>query len=220
MNSNFLNGFADELTKEGAASHPLLTSVTKGGTLLGRKVKGMMNRVMKGKNPRMKKTSGASRTQYGGKGPGWDMTADAKMYDATKMEADAAQNAWKSGGNGQGVLKGGTNKHLGKVTGKIKMNPKLDRSAVNGPLKAMAGSRGLPPKAPKHDWGTPPSPASQIGHGAKDLAVGSAKSLSPKYGPGKGLPFSGRQAPEFTENDDKGKIGNPTENPGNFKKRK
>ena len=48
MNSHFLNGFVDELTKE--AAHPLFTSVKKGGTLLGRKVKGMMSRaVNKGK---------------------------------------------------------------------------------------------------------------------------------------------------------------------------
>lgn len=46
MNDNhFMNGFADELTKE--AAHPLFKSITRGGTLLGKKVRGMMTKVKK-----------------------------------------------------------------------------------------------------------------------------------------------------------------------------
>ncbi len=43
---HFISGFADELvTKE--AAHPMLASVTRGGTMLGRKVRGMMSRATK-----------------------------------------------------------------------------------------------------------------------------------------------------------------------------
>jgi len=44
MNS-FFNGFTDELVKE--AGHPLFSTVTKGGTIFGKKVKGLMRRSMK-----------------------------------------------------------------------------------------------------------------------------------------------------------------------------
>jgi hypothetical protein len=134
MNSNFINGFAAELTKEGAASHPLLTSVTKGGTLLGRKVKGMMNRVMKGKNPRMKKTS-------------------------SPLGAMPAQNRQLSD-----------------------IEKRVIGGARNSPYRQHAKAK----------------------HGSGD---GNAA-------------FAGNQAPAFTADKKKGKIGNPTENPENFKKRK
>lgn len=45
--NHFLNGFVDELVKEGASGHPLFTSIKKGGTALGQKVKHMASAVMK-----------------------------------------------------------------------------------------------------------------------------------------------------------------------------
>lgn len=67
MNNNFLNGFADELTK--TAAHPLFTSVTKGGTLLGKKVRGMMTRATQAsRKPRMKKKAGAALEKCDPKG--------------------------------------------------------------------------------------------------------------------------------------------------------
>ena len=124
MNSHFLNGFADELTKE--AAHPLFTSVKKGGTLLGRKVKGAMARAMK--------------------------------------------------------------------RGKVKVHRMRKKAAPSARLRA--GANNL-------------SPTELRAMERSDKA---------KYGGGAGN-FGGTQAPAFTADTKKGKIGNPSENPQNFGKK-
>jgi hypothetical protein len=64
LDNHFMIGFTDELTltKEAGPGHPLFASVARGGTMLGRKVRGMMSRKMKTgkrKKYRMKKKAGA-----------------------------------------------------------------------------------------------------------------------------------------------------------------
>lgn len=55
LDDHFLVGFADELTLQKEAAHPLFSSITRGGTMLGRKVRGMMTRVSKrSRKPRVK----------------------------------------------------------------------------------------------------------------------------------------------------------------------
>ena len=66
---SFILGFADELTKE--AGHPAFGAVARGGTLLGRKVQGMMTRALKrgrsaSHKARMKKQSSAALPGKGG----------------------------------------------------------------------------------------------------------------------------------------------------------
>ena len=139
MNSNFLNGFVDELTKEAGGGHPLFTSVKKGGTLLGRRVRGMMARAMeagKRKSFRMKKKA-----------------------DAETME----------------------------------LKPTMK-----------------PPK--------PLTPPPTVGDKPKPLKPPKPMPMDARYGGGSGN-FEGKQAPAFTADTKKGKIGNPSENPQNFGKK-
>lgn len=55
LDSNFINGFADELTLEKRAAHPLISVVSHKGGSLGRKIKGMVSRKTKlGKKKRFR----------------------------------------------------------------------------------------------------------------------------------------------------------------------
>lgn len=168
--SNFLNGFADELTKE--AKHPLFEAVTKGGTLLGRRVKGMVSRSTK-------------------KGKVKKFRMRKKATELTPAGA-ALKKKW---GTPEAARKGMMAESQAKLDSyKSSVNNKMNSQASK--LRSLASG------------GSPQS--SKMGDNI----------MAPSFGSGKGLDaFKGQRAPAFTADTAKGKIGNPKENPENFKKK-
>jgi hypothetical protein len=191
MNSHFLNGFADELTKE--ASHPLISGVKAKGTLLGRQVKGMMARAMKkGKvvRHRMKKKAGMA-----------NLTDGAPVGRASSA---------------------------GRVTGPkaSKIAPKKETDFGFGGAKKTPSSNATIGKAIASRSDLMASSKKSLGHSAKKPTKMGNKLMAPSFGTGGGTMygggkgnFGGTQAPAFTADTKKGKIGNPSENPQNFGKK-
>jgi hypothetical protein len=140
MNSNFLNGFADEITKE--ASHPLFKALKKGGTNLGRKVKGMVNRATKGKKPRLKKQANMARLTDSAPvakmskgpvvaGPKASKIAPKKETDfgfgGTKKTPSSNVTVGKATALGSGGLMASSKKSLGHTSDKAKVKKLGDK---------------------------------------------------------------------------------------------
>jgi hypothetical protein len=203
MNSHFLNGFAAELTKE--AGHPLFSDTRDTRTLLGKKVRGMVSRSMskgKVKNYRMKKKAGLTDGYSIGKGVGARVTGPK---EGKKITGSGEVNLGGRARSSKGATKARPKSLMGSVTGGLSFG---DMPSLPGQKKKTPSSQVTMGKATR---------LSGSGmHASSRKALGGTK-----YGPGKGLDsFKGQRAQPFTENDDKGKIGNPTENPENFNKRK
>jgi hypothetical protein len=118
MDNYFLNGFVDELTKE--AAHPLFTSMNRGGTLLGQRVRGLMKRVVK--RSRKIGKGGAKKSVEGAKKLKRKSLASATAFKKTSMNMETlpgvkAPKQRPSYGTGAGALVRATVREAGKARG-------------------------------------------------------------------------------------------------------
>lgn len=193
MSQHFMQGFHDELSKQ--AGHPLFETVTRGGTLLGQQVRGMMRKaVRRARKLRTKARRGAglkSKLRLKKKAGDVTQTLPKPPTSNGPMQPPAPRPMPAPGGP------------QGQPMPSKPPKPIPMQKSSGAPEASEDAGRVL--KEVLDQAQAPSQKGDQIPMGVTD----------PDYGAGLGN-FKGRQAPSFTSSTKGGKPGNPTENPDRF----
>jgi hypothetical protein len=223
LDNHFMIGFADELTLEKEAAHPLFSTVTRGGTMLGRKVRGMMRRAIDlgTKKPRLrKKAQDGTVAGMGTKGTTMETKPNlgAPPKPATPPPGQGQPKPMpmpSTGGNpqpmgtGRGVRKRAADETTQRAGDAIRRV--LEEASPESQARMSTGDGGQVMDTGSED------PLYGCGTGKKKMVKKGGMALvnNPQYGGGLGN-LGGKKAPTFTSSTKGGKVGNPTENPGRF----